>query len=65
MMSFALCSNKSFRFAAAAMAIVAAAAISPKAAEAQMSVKPGLWENTSKMTMAGMPQISPEQMEKM
>jgi hypothetical protein len=65
MMPTALCSLKSLRFAAAALVLFAAAAFAPTAAHGQMSVKPGLWENTSKMTMAGMPQISPEQMEKM
>jgi hypothetical protein len=47
------------------LALVAGAAFAPTAVEGQMSVKPGLWENTSKMTMAGMPQLSQEQMEKM
>jgi Protein of unknown function (DUF3617) len=61
----AFLSSRLTRCSAAALALMAAVALAPTAVQGQMAVKPGLWENTMTMTMAGMPQMSPEQMEKM
>jgi hypothetical protein len=63
--SAASCQREWFRFAAAAFALATVVAVLPSAAEAQMSAKPGLWESTMTMSMAGMPQLTPEQLEKM